>query len=77
MRDVTPRYNKQIVSMHKARIEMDWLEDTLEPFIEPRNSFNMIEDAEFNRVTLEQPLPTAISEYASLNPNPILKHGEY
>lgn len=48
--------------MHKARIEMDWLEDTLAPFIEPRNSFNMIEDVEFNKITMEQPLPTAISE---------------
>lgn len=63
IRDVTPRYNSQMVAVRKARVDIEWLEALLEPFYEPKNVINMIEDVELNKIAMEQPLPTSISEY--------------
>lgn len=48
--------------MRKARVDQDWLDETLAGYTERKNTFNMIEDIEFSKISMEQPLPTAIGE---------------
>lgn len=63
LRDVTPRYCSQLhLAVRKSRVEEEWLIDALAPYLEERNTRTMIEDMEFNKLKMDQPLPSAISE---------------
>lgn len=59
---MTPRYNSQTATVRKARADREWMIGLLDPYFEPKNTRNIIEDVEFQKITMEQPLPTAISE---------------
>ncbi|KAK9886312.1 hypothetical protein WA026_015823 [Henosepilachna vigintioctopunctata] len=64
IKDITRRYCQNYNTVtRKCRIDSQWWEESLKPFIGPKNARDREEDDELNRQQLEKPLPTTISEY--------------
>lgn len=64
LKDVTSRYSKNWNTVtRKLRDDPAWWKQTLKPYQEKKNAREKEEDEELARQQLDQPLPTAISEY--------------
>ncbi|XP_044729023.1 DNA repair protein complementing XP-C cells homolog [Chrysoperla carnea] len=64
LKDVTSRYSKNWNTVtRKLRDDPTWWNRTLKPYQEKKNAREKEEDEELARQQLDQPLPTAISEY--------------
>nr|XP_015203476.1 PREDICTED: DNA repair protein complementing XP-C cells [Lepisosteus oculatus] len=66
VKDLTKRYDPTwMTSTRKRRVDEEWWEETLESYKSPFTERDEKEDMELQAKLLDQPLPTAISEYKS------------
>ncbi|XP_044744438.1 DNA repair protein complementing XP-C cells homolog [Coccinella septempunctata] len=64
IKDITRRYCQNFnTATRKLRIDAKWWEESLKPFLGPKNAKDREEDDELDRQQQEKPLPTTISEY--------------
>ncbi|KAL3286502.1 hypothetical protein HHI36_001007 [Cryptolaemus montrouzieri] len=64
IKDITKRYCQNYNTVtRKLRTDSQWWEQTLKPFLGPKNARDKEEDDELDRQQLDKPLPTTISEY--------------
>lgn len=63
LKDVTRRYCKNYSTVtRKLRVDPNWLEESLKPFMGPQTIRDREEDDDLNRQQLDQPMPKTISE---------------
>uniref|UniRef100_A0A667WLI7 Xeroderma pigmentosum, complementation group C n=1 Tax=Myripristis murdjan TaxID=586833 RepID=A0A667WLI7_9TELE len=64
LKDLGRKYDPTwMTSSRKRRVDDDWWEETLEPFLGPEDERDMKEDKELHAKLLDKPLPTSIAEY--------------
>uniref|UniRef100_A0A1B0DMG8 Rad4 beta-hairpin domain-containing protein n=1 Tax=Phlebotomus papatasi TaxID=29031 RepID=A0A1B0DMG8_PHLPP len=64
VKDVSPRYCPQWnTTTRKYRIDKEWLDDTLQPFLGKKTKRDREEDRELDKIHLDKPLPKTITEY--------------
>ncbi|XP_059615349.1 DNA repair protein complementing XP-C cells homolog [Phlebotomus argentipes] len=64
VKDVSPRYCPQWNTVtRKFRIDREWLEETLQPFVGRKTRRDKEEDRELDKIHLDKPLPKTITEY--------------
>ncbi|XP_056130082.1 DNA repair protein complementing XP-C cells isoform X2 [Lampris incognitus] len=64
LKDLGKKYDPTwMTSSRKRRVDEDWWEETLEPFLGQEDERDKREDKELNAKLLDKPLPTSIAEY--------------
>lgn len=64
VKDVTRRYcSEYMTATIKLRIDSDWWEDTLEPFLPPNSVQNKTEEKKLNEMLVNKPLPHTIQGF--------------
>ncbi|XP_026189206.1 DNA repair protein complementing XP-C cells isoform X2 [Mastacembelus armatus] len=64
VKDLGRRYDPTwMTSSRKRRVDEDWWEETLEPFLGPEDNRDIKEDKELQNKLLNKPLPVSIVEY--------------
>uniref|UniRef100_A0A8C6SCL5 Xeroderma pigmentosum, complementation group C n=1 Tax=Neogobius melanostomus TaxID=47308 RepID=A0A8C6SCL5_9GOBI len=64
LKDLGAKYDPTwMTASRKRRVDDDWWEDTLEPFLRPEDERDKQEDKELQSKLMNKPLPISISEY--------------
>ncbi|KAJ8015909.1 hypothetical protein DPEC_G00001580 [Dallia pectoralis] len=64
LKDLGSKYDPTwMTSTRKRRVDEEWWEETLEPFLAPQSERDMHEDKELQAKLLDKPLPTSIAEF--------------
>ncbi|XP_061592696.1 DNA repair protein complementing XP-C cells [Cololabis saira] len=64
LKDLGRKYDPTwMTSSRKRRVEDDWWEDTLQPFLGPEDEKDVKEEKELQNKLLNKPLPTSVAEY--------------
>ncbi|XP_022613282.1 DNA repair protein complementing XP-C cells [Seriola dumerili] len=64
VKDMGRKYDPTwMTSSRKRRVDDDWWEETLEPFLGPEDERDVQEDKELQKKLLNKPLPISITEY--------------
>ncbi|KAI3357243.1 hypothetical protein L3Q82_015695 [Scortum barcoo] len=64
LKDLGRKYDPTwMTSSRKRRVDDDWWEETLEPFLGPEDERDLKEDKELQNKLLSKPLPTSVAEY--------------
>uniref|UniRef100_UPI003AADE6EE DNA repair protein complementing XP-C cells n=1 Tax=Centroberyx gerrardi TaxID=166262 RepID=UPI003AADE6EE len=64
LKDLGRKYDPTwMTSSRKRRVEDEWWEQTLEPFLGPEDERDMKEDKELEAKLLDRPLPTSVAEF--------------
>lgn len=63
IKDVTRRYAPQWMTVtRKVRVEPEWWNETMAPFLPAKNAREKEEDEDLDRQLEDKPLPTSIAE---------------
>lgn len=63
LKDVSPRYCPLWNTVSRTlRVDKKWLESAIRKYIGKKTSRDVTEDKELNKIHMDKPLPTAISE---------------
>uniref|UniRef100_A0A7N6C3Q6 Xeroderma pigmentosum, complementation group C n=1 Tax=Anabas testudineus TaxID=64144 RepID=A0A7N6C3Q6_ANATE len=64
VKDLGKKYDPTwMTSSRKRRVDEDWWEETLEPFLGPEDDRDLKEDKELQNKLLNKPMPVSIAEY--------------
>ncbi|KAM6924337.1 DNA repair protein complementing XP-C cells [Xenentodon cancila] len=64
LKDLGRKYDPTwMTSSRKRRVDDDWWEDTLQPFLGPEDEKDIKEEKELQNKLLNKPLPTSVAEY--------------
>uniref|UniRef100_A0A3Q2V6L4 Xeroderma pigmentosum, complementation group C n=1 Tax=Haplochromis burtoni TaxID=8153 RepID=A0A3Q2V6L4_HAPBU len=64
VKDLGKKYDPTwMTSSRKRRVDDDWWEETLEPFLGPEDEKDIKEDKELQKTLLNKPLPVSVAEY--------------
>ncbi|XP_077400420.1 DNA repair protein complementing XP-C cells isoform X2 [Vanacampus margaritifer] len=64
VKDLGRKYDPTwLTSTRKRRVEEEWWEETLQPFLRPEDERDVKEDKEMQKKLLNKPLPISITEY--------------
>ncbi|XP_070766553.1 DNA repair protein complementing XP-C cells [Enoplosus armatus] len=64
LKDLGRKYDPTwMTSSRKRRVDEDWWEETLEPFLGPEDERDKMEDKELQNKLLNKPLPISVAEY--------------
>ncbi|XP_057686590.1 DNA repair protein complementing XP-C cells isoform X2 [Corythoichthys intestinalis] len=64
VKDLGRKYDSTwMTSTRKRRVEEEWWEETLQPFLKPKDEQDVKEDKEMQKKLLKKPLPISIGEY--------------
>ena len=67
LKDVSARYCPQWNTVtRKMRVEKEWLDEAIRRHIGKKNVRDKAEDRELEKIHIDKPLPTTISEYVVL-----------
>uniref|UniRef100_A0A669B1R0 Xeroderma pigmentosum, complementation group C n=1 Tax=Oreochromis niloticus TaxID=8128 RepID=A0A669B1R0_ORENI len=64
VKDLGKKYDPTwMTSSRKRRVDDDWWEETIEPFLGPEDEKDIKEDKELQKTLLNKPLPVSVAEY--------------
>ncbi|XP_045913422.1 DNA repair protein complementing XP-C cells [Micropterus dolomieu] len=64
IKDLGKKYDPTwMTSSRKRRVDEDWWEETLEPFLAPEDERDIMEDKELQNKLLNKPMPISVGEY--------------